>query len=60
MKLFTLSDLELKKMEEKNKNLIKESSLDVRWNTTIWEPKISILLISIHTCFLTIVAPLTC
>lgn len=60
MKLFTLSDLELKKMEEKNKDLIRKSSLDVRWNTTIWEPKTSILHISIHTCFLTIAAPLTC
>lgn len=48
MKLFTLSDLELKKMEEKIKNLIQKSSLDVRWNTAIWKPKINILRLYTH------------
>ena len=60
MKLFTLSDLELKKMEGKKIKIWSEKAAYVRWNTTIWEPKTSILHISIHTCFLTIAAPLAC
>lgn len=50
--MLTLSYLELKKREDKNKNLTppqKKSSLDVRWNT-IWEPKIIALHISISAC----------